>query len=39
VPPALSEVLRALTNRSVPEKDIPPALLTEAIGRGLVRRG
>jgi uncharacterized protein (UPF0276 family) len=39
VPPALSEVLRALTHRPVPEKDIPPALLAEAIARRLVRRG
>jgi hypothetical protein len=39
VPPALSEVLRALTQRPVPEKDIPPSLLAEAVARGLVRRG
>jgi hypothetical protein len=39
VPPALSEVLRTLTNKPVPEKDIPPTLLAEAASRGLVRRG
>ncbi|WP_224241385.1 multinuclear nonheme iron-dependent oxidase [Hyalangium gracile] len=38
-PPVLSEVLRALTNGPVLEKDIAPALLAEAMARGLVRRG
>jgi uncharacterized protein (UPF0276 family) len=39
VPPGLAEVLRSLTNGPVLEKDIPPAQLAEALGRGLIRRG
>jgi hypothetical protein len=39
VPPVLSEVLRSLTHGPVAEKEIPPAILAEALGRGLVRRG
>jgi hypothetical protein len=38
-PPGLSEVWRSLTHGPVAEKDIPPVLLAEALGRGLVRRG
>jgi hypothetical protein len=38
-PPVLSEMLRVLTNGPVLEKDVSPALLAEAMGRGLVRRG
>jgi uncharacterized protein len=38
-PPGLSEVLRALTHGPVPEKELAPAQLAEALGRGLVRRG
>jgi hypothetical protein len=37
-PPGLSEVLRSLAQGPVPEQGIAPALLAEAIGRGLVRR-
>jgi uncharacterized protein (UPF0276 family) len=38
-PPGLSEMLRSLTHGPVPEKEIAPAHLAEALGRGLVRRG
>ncbi len=37
--PVLAEVLRSLSQGPVLEKDIAPALLAEAMGRGLVRRG
>ncbi|MDY7228083.1 DUF692 domain-containing protein [Hyalangium rubrum] len=39
VPPRLTDVLRSLSQGPVPEKDIAPAHLAEALGRGLVRRG
>ena len=38
-PPALSELFRALTQGPLPEKDIAPQQLAEALSRGLVRRG
>jgi uncharacterized protein (UPF0276 family) len=38
-PPGLTEMLRSLTHGPVPEKEISPAHLAEALGRGLVRRG
>ena len=38
-PPGLIEVLRALAAAPLPEKEIAPAALAEALGRGLVRRG
>jgi uncharacterized protein (UPF0276 family) len=38
-PPGLSEVLRALAQGPLPEKEITPSLLAEALGKGLVRRG
>lgn len=37
--PGLSELFRALTQGPLPEKDIAPPLLAEALARGLVRRG
>jgi uncharacterized protein (UPF0276 family) len=38
-PPSLSELLRSLTHGPVLEKEVPPAVLADAMGRGLVRRG
>jgi uncharacterized protein (UPF0276 family) len=39
VPPALAELLRKLSLVPVPVSEVPPALLAEAQGRGLLRRG
>jgi len=38
-PPGLTEMLRSLTHGPVPETEIAPAHLAEALSRGLVRRG
>jgi uncharacterized protein (UPF0276 family) len=38
-PPGLTEMLRSLTHGPVAENEISPAHLTEALSRGLVRRG
>jgi uncharacterized protein (UPF0276 family) len=38
-PPGLTELLRALSQGPLPENDVAPAHLAEALGRGLVRRG
>jgi hypothetical protein len=38
-PPGLSELFRALTQGPLPEKDLSPTQLAEALARGLVRRG
>ncbi|NMO19542.1 DUF692 family protein [Pyxidicoccus fallax] len=38
-PPGLAEWLRTLASRPMPIEEAPPALLAEAQGRGLIRRG
>jgi uncharacterized protein (UPF0276 family) len=38
-PPGLAEWLRKLTFLPMPVEEVPPALLAEAQGRGLIRRG
>jgi uncharacterized protein (UPF0276 family) len=38
-PPRLIELLRSLAKAPLPEQEIAPELLAEALGRGLVRRG